>query len=277
MIATIINAIAVVFGSLLGLVLGGKISEKYRNVVFDGAGITTIIIGISMGLASQRIIYLALSLIIGGLIGSALDFDGAILRFGAFLERITQRKSSKSDSKVISESITKPVSESVPLTDAEAAAETAALIADHRSGWDFGHAFLNASVLFCVGAMALLGSFKAGTEGDYTLILTKSILDGFMAILMTAAMGPGVAFSALPILVYQGALTLAAQSVKPFVSSLMLSELTGVGGAMVLMIGLNLLSIKQIKTANFLPALLLIIALALLDPAILAAARSFGF
>ncbi|HON14489.1 MAG TPA: DUF554 family protein, partial [Treponema sp.] len=115
------------------------------------------------------------------------------------------------------------------------------------------------------------------TEGDYTLILTKSILDGFMAILMTAAMGPGVAFSALPILVYQGALTLAAQSVKPFVSSLMLSELTGVGGAMVLMIGLNLLSIKQIKTANFLPALLLIIALALLDPAILAAARSFGF
>jgi len=277
MIATIINALAIFIGSLLGLVLGGKISEKYRNVVFDGAGITTVIIGISMGLASQRIIYLALSLIIGGLIGSALDFDGAILRFGAFLERITQRKSSKSDSKVISESITKPVSESVPLTDAEAAAETAALIADHRSGWDFGHAFLNASVLFCVGAMALLGSFKAGTEGDYTLILTKSILDGFMAILMTAAMGPGVAFSALPILVYQGALTLAAQSVKPFVSSLMLSELTGVGGAMVLMIGLNLLSIKQIKTANFLPALLLIIALALLDPAILAAARSFGF
>jgi len=274
MIATIINALAIIIGSLLGLVLGGKISEKYRNVVFDGAGITTVIIGISMGLASQRIIYLALSLIIGGLIGSALDFDGAILRFGAFLERITQRNPAKrKPSKPGSE----PVSESVPLTDAEAAAETVAEIADHRSGWDFGHAFLNASVLFCVGAMALLGSFKAGTEGDYTLILTKSILDGFMAILMTAAMGPGVAFSALPILVYQGALTLAAQSVKPFVSSLMLSELTGVGGAMVLMIGLNLLSIKQIKTANFLPALLLIIALALLDPAILAAARSFGF
>ncbi|HON14490.1 MAG TPA: DUF554 family protein, partial [Treponema sp.] len=91
MIATIINALAIIIGSLLGLVLGGKISEKYRNVVFDGAGITTVIIGISMGLASQRIIYLALSLIIGGLIGSALDFDGAILRFGAFLERITQR------------------------------------------------------------------------------------------------------------------------------------------------------------------------------------------
>lgn len=269
MIATIINALAIIVGSLLGLVLGGKISDKYRSVVFDGAGITTVIIGISMGLASQRIIYLALSLIIGGLIGSALNFDGAILRFGAFLERITRRKPAKPGSE--------PISESVPLTDAEAADTTTAEIADHRSGWDFGHAFLNASVLFCVGAMALLGSFKAGTEGDYTLILTKSILDGFMAILMTAAMGPGVAFSALPILVYQGGLTLAAQSVKPFVSSLMLSELTGVGGAMVLMIGLNLLSIKQIKTANFLPALLLIVVLALLDPAILTAARAFGF
>ncbi len=248
MIATIINAIAIILGSLLGLVLGGKISDKYRSVVFDGAGITTVIIGISMALASQRIIYLALSLIIGGLLGTALDFDEAILRFGHFLETVTRKKKT-----------------TAPLTEA-----------DHRSGWDFGHAFLNASVLFCVGAMALLGSFKAGTEGDYTLILTKSILDGFMAILMTAAMGPGVAFSALPILVYQGALTLAAQSVKPFVSSLILSELTGAGGAMVLMIGLNLLSIKSIKTANFLPALILIVLLSLLDPALLALAQSWG-
>jgi len=248
MIATIVNALAIVFGSLLGLVLGGKISENYRSAVFDGAGITTVIIGISMGLASQRIIYLALSLIIGGLIGLALDFDGAILRFGAFLERLTQRKKSVA-----------PVEPS-----------------DHRSGWDFGHAFLNASVLFCVGAMALLGSFKAGTEGDYTLLLTKSILDGFMAILMTAAMGPGVAFSALPILVYQGLLTLAAQYVKPYVSPLILSELTGVGGAMVLMIGLNLLSVKSIKTANFLPALVLIVILAILDPALLALAHAWG-
>uniref|UniRef100_A0A7C3ILC4 DUF554 domain-containing protein n=1 Tax=Gracilinema caldarium TaxID=215591 RepID=A0A7C3ILC4_9SPIR len=248
MIATIVNALAIIFGSLLGLVLGGKISEKYRTAVFDGAGITTVVIGISMALASQRIIYLALSLIIGGLIGLALDFDGAILRFGAFLERLTQKK--------------KSVATLEP--------------ADHRAGWDFGHAFLNASVLFCVGAMALLGSFKAGTEGDYTLLLTKSILDGFMAILMTAAMGPGVAFSALPILVYQGLLTLVAQYVKPFVSPLMLSELTGAGGAMVLMIGFNLLSIKSIKTANFLPALVLIVILAILDPALLAAAKAWG-
>lgn len=250
MIATVINALAIIFGSLLGLVLGGKISEKYHTVVYDGAGITTVIIGISMALASQRIIYLALSLIIGGLLGSVLDFDGAILRFGAFLESITLKKKK---------------------------AEPAAAPTDHRSNWDFGHGFLNASVLFCVGAMALLGSFKAGTEGDYTLILTKSILDGFMAILMTAAMGPGVAFSALAVLVYQGVLTLAAQSVQPLVSSLILSELTGLGGAMVLMIGFNLLSIKSIKTANFLPALVLIVLFAILDPALNSLAETWGF
>ncbi|WP_304224249.1 DUF554 domain-containing protein [Gracilinema caldarium] len=263
MIATIINALAVVFGSLLGLLLGGKISDKYRTIVFDGAGITTVIIGVSMALASQRIIYLALALIIGGLIGSVIDIDGAILRFGAFLESVTlkKKKNAAEDAK----------------PSAIETAESARSPGDHRSGWDFGHGFLNASVLFCVGAMALLGSFKAGTDGDYTLILTKSILDGFMAILMTAAMGPGVAFSALPIFVYQGLLTLAAQWVKPMVSPLMLSELTGAGGAMVLMIGLNLLSVKSIKTANFLPALVLIVFLALLDPALLALAKNWGF
>jgi uncharacterized membrane protein YqgA involved in biofilm formation len=121
-----------------------------------------------------------------------------------------------------------------------------------------------------------VGSFKAGTEGDYSLILTKSVLDGFMAILMTAAMGPGVAFSALPILLYQGALTLAAGFLKPFVSDLMLAELTGIGGAFVLMIGLNLLGLKKIKTADFLPALLLIIVFVLADPLIAQLAARMG-
>jgi hypothetical protein len=282
MIATIVNAFAVIFGSLLGLVLGGKISEKYRTVVFDGAGITTVVIGITMAITSQRIIYLALSLIIGGLLGTVLDFDGAILRFGAFLERLTLKGKPKSTVQSAETQPIKATAHGVSAPEARAGkaqpGETPVVdtSADHRSGWDFGHAFLNASVLFCVGAMALLGSFKAGTEGDYTLILTKSILDGFMAILMTAAMGPGVAFSALPILVYQGLLTLGAQSIKPLVSSLMLSELTGVGGAMVLMIGFNLLSVKSIKTANFLPALVLIVLLTLLDPYLVSLATIWG-
>jgi uncharacterized protein len=116
-------------------------------------------------------------------------------------------------------------------------------------------------VLFCVGAMALVGSFKAGAEGDFTLILTKSVMDGFMAIMLCAAMGAGVAFSALSVLVYQGILTLAAVWVAPLVRQNLLNELTSVGGAMVVMIGINLLGMAKIKTANFLPALVLIVLL----------------
>ncbi len=254
MIATIVNCLTVVVGSVLGLLLAGRISDSFRNAVFEGAGVVTLIIGVSMALASQRIIFLALALIFGGLAGTAWDIDGAILRFGSFLERITLRRGKRAG-----------------------AVGGAAAESDARAAWDFGHGFLNSSVLFCVGAMALVGSFKAGTEGDYTLILTKSVLDGFMAILLGAAMGPGVVFSALPILVYQGLLTLGAGFIKPFVSELMVSEMTGIGGAMVIMIGLNLLSLKKIKTANFLPSLVLIVLFALLDPSIAALGASLGF
>jgi len=256
----------------LGLVVAGRVKDSFKNIVFDGAGITTIIIGVSMALRSGRIVYLAIALIAGGLIGTWLDIEGAILRFGVVLERLTTRRKPKS-----------VVGSTSAGTAAAGAAEASGTsdastktIDDGRSGWDFGHGFLNASVLFFVGAMALVGSFKAGTEGDYSLILTKSVLDGFMAILMTAAMGPGVAFSALPILLYQGALTLAAGFLKPFVSDLMLAELTGIGGAFVLMIGLNLLGLKKIKTADFLPALLLIIVFVLADPLIAQLAVKLG-
>ncbi|MEJ5188922.1 MAG: DUF554 domain-containing protein [Breznakiellaceae bacterium] len=252
MFATIVNCVAVLVGALLGLLIGQRISESYKRVVFDGIGIITLVIGLSMALPSQRIVYLALSLIIGGLLGTAWDVDGAILRLGQHLEKWTLKRNRSGDGALSSEG------------------------ASAEGSKDFGHAFLNASVLFCVGAMALVGSFKAGTEGDYTLILTKSVMDGFMAILMTAALGIGVAFSALPILVYQGLLTLLAGSVKPFVSPLMLSELSGVGGAMVMMIGFNLLSLKTIKTANFLPALLVIVGLVLLDPLVIQFAHLVG-
>jgi len=247
MFATIVNCLAVVIGAVLGLLGSNRIKDSYREVVFSGAGVATLVIGFSMAFKSANVVYLALALISGGLIGTAMDIDGAILRFGVFLEKLTKRGRS-----------------------AAPAAPNA------NAGWDFGHGFLNASVLFCVGAMALVGSFRAGTEGDYTLILTKSVLDGFMAVIFAAALGPGVAFSALPILVYQGALTLGAGYLKPFVSQSMLGELTGIGGALVVMIGLNLLGLKKIKTADFLPSLVLIVLLVLADPAIARIAAAFG-
>jgi uncharacterized membrane protein YqgA involved in biofilm formation len=220
MIATVVNALAVIIGSLLGLLLHGRISDSFKTIVHVGAGVTTLVIAVQMAMSSSRIVLLALSLLLGGILGEWWGIEEGILRLGEALKRTFARGD---------------------------------------SGRDFAYGFLNASVLFCVGAMTLIGSFKAGAEGDYTLLLTKSVMDGFMAIVFTAAMGIGVAFSAIPVFVYQGGLTLASVWLKPLVSEAMLKELTGVGGALLLMIGINLLGIAKLKTANFLPALLLIV------------------
>ncbi len=135
-----------------------------------------------------------------------------------------------------------------------------------NTGSEFAYGFLSASVLFCVGAMAIIGSFRAGVEGDFQLLLTKSVMDGFISILLAASMGIGVAFSALVILVYQGGLTLLAGQISPWVSELMLSEITAAGGALILMIGINLLNLRHIKTADYTPAILVVIVFVMLDP-----------
>ncbi len=227
MFATIVNAIAIVAGSLIGLLLRKGFSERYEKAVFTACGIISLTIGIQMALKTSHILAFALALIVGGLVGTLLDLEGAVLRLGEGLKRRFS-----------------------------------------KGGEDgsFAYGFLNASVLFCSGAMAIVGSFKAGTEGDYTLILTKSLLDGFISIMFAGAMGVGVAFSALSVLVYQGGLTIASVWVKPYVTDLMLAELTGIGGALVIMIGINLLELKKLKTGDFLPALIVTALLVLAMP-----------
>jgi uncharacterized protein len=186
------------------------------------------------------VLALALSIIAGGLIGTAMDIEGAIFRLGEWLRVKFEKR---------------------PGSPAAGSASTAGT---EPAAAGFAYGFLNASVLFCVGAMALVGSFKAGTEGDYDLILTKSVMDGFVAVMFAGAMGIGVGFSAVTVLVYQGGLTLAASWVKPYVTPAMISELSAVGGALVMMIGINLLGLKKIKTGDFLPALVLVVALSTL-------------
>jgi len=227
MIATLVNCAAVIIGSLIGLILHTKINESFKRVVYVGAGMISLILGIKMGLVTTRIVFMALALIIGGILGEWWNIEGGILRFGEFLKKRFAKK---------------------------------------ESGKDFAGGFLNASVLFCVGAMTLVGAFKAGAEGNYDLILTKSVMDGFMAIMLTAAMGIGVAFSAITILVYQGGITLLAGVLQPLVNELLLGELTAVGGVLVIMIGLNLLGLSKLKTANYIPALLITIGLITLEP-----------
>ena len=182
MLATIVNALAVLAGSFLGLLFKRRLSKRYEETVYTATGIISIVIGVGMALKATHTLAFALALILGGLSGSFLDVEGQVLRLGEALKR---------------------------------------RFAKRDSGSTFASGFLDASILFCAGAMAIVGSFKAGTEGDYSLILTKSVMDGCVAVLLAATLGSGVAFSALTVLVYQGALTLLSVWVKPFVSDLM--------------------------------------------------------
>ncbi len=233
MVATVINALAIVLGTGIGLLFGRRLGTSFRTVVFTAIGVATILIGTSMALQTQRMLLLVISLVLGGLAGTGLHIEDGIYRLGEKIKRQVMRGGEPTG---------------------------------HHT---FAEGFLVSSVLFCVGALAILGSLQAGVEGDYQLLLTKSVMDGAMSILLTAAYGIGVGFSALPVLLYQGALTLLAGLLVPFMTPLMISEISGVGGAMVVMIGLNLLELRTIKTADFLPALVLIVTFVALEPLVL--------
>ena len=226
MIAVFVNCIAIIIGSLIGVIFSSRISDNLSRVVQTGAGVVTMVIGIEMALAYENIIFLAMAIIAGGILGSWMDIDGKILLLGDALGKLLLRKKNSQGQQ-------------------------------EQGSSNFAYGFLNASVLFCVGAMAILGSIKAGIDGDYTIIFTTSVLDGFMAIVCAAALGIGTAFSALSVLVYQGALTLLSGLVAAYTNDVLLAELGATGGILIIMIGVNLMGLAKIKTANYLPALVL--------------------
>lgn len=242
MLAVFVNCFAVIIGSAIGIIFSKKISGNMSEIIQNAAGIITVVLGLQMAFQFQNIIYLSLSLFLGGIIGNALDLDGKILGIGNFFEKLLYRKNFRSAA--------------VPALESQ----------NQNESKNFAYAFLNASCLFCIGAMSILGSFEAGIRGNYTIIFTKSILDGFMAITFAASMGIGTLFSFIAIFVYQGALTLLSSFLQPFATEQMLAEITGCGGAMIVMIGINLLGLKKIKTANYLPGIVFVILFVLCNP-----------
>ncbi len=242
MIATYINALLVIIGTLIGLVVKRRLTDSYRTVVFTSSGLVTLVIGISMALATDSYLILLFSLAIGGGIGYALAIEERILNLGSWMER--RLAGSKSSD---------------------------------ESARNFALGFFNASILFCSGAMAVVGSIQAGTSGEYQLILIKAVMDGAMAIIFTAAYGIGVMGSALVILVYQGFFTLAGGTIAPILGEAGINELAAVGGLLLMMIGFNLLDIRKTKTGNFLPAMLIAPLLAIAAPYISRFFLSMGF
>jgi len=237
MLATIINAIAILIGGLVGLAFRKRLNQSLKDTVFVAAGMLSLVIGILMAVKTQYYLYLALSLVGGGVIGAVLRIEDGVLYLGESMRKLGLRIGGRSNE---------------PGIEGE------------KSSFALG--FLESSVLFCVGPMAILGCIQVGTGAGYQLLFTKSVMDCFIAILLAAGLGSGVLGSALSVLVYQGLLTLLAGSLQNLITPAIETMISSVGGPMVMMIGINLLGLRRIPTANFLPALLIGVALIVANP-----------
>ena len=220
MLAVFINCATVILGSIIGLLVGKHLKESFKEIVFSCAGLVTLVMGVGMALESSNKLVMLLALLVGGAIGYLLKIEDGILSLGDRLGNLA-RKDENGES----------------------------------TSHNFGKGFLAASVLFCSGAMSVVGSIQAGTTGEMQTILIKSVMDGCMAVVFASVYGVGVMFSSLFILVYQGFFTLAGGWLEPVLGTVGITELSAEGGILLLMIGFGLLKIKEFKTANFLPAL----------------------
>jgi uncharacterized membrane protein YqgA involved in biofilm formation len=218
---TLINVVAVLAGTAIGVAVGGRLPAGLQQRVLAGLGLVTAVIGIDLALAWRATspLYVLGAVLIGGLVGEALEIEGRLARLGDRLQARVQRDAA------------------APSTVSEA--------------------FFTASLLFCVGPLTVIGSFEDGLRGNLEPLATKSMLDGFASIALASTLGVGVAFAALTVLVVQGALTLGAGLFDELLRGEALDAMTSTGGVLIIGIALRLLDLKDVKVGNFLPALVL--------------------
>lgn len=219
---TVVNVAAIAGGSLLGLLVGRGIKEKYQETVIYGLALCVIVLGIQIALQGQHILLTIISLVVGSILGEALGIEEKMEQVGTLLAEKFQKSRKKGDAG----------------TDA------------------FVEGFLTASLLYCVGAMAIVGSIQDGLSGDPTTLYTKALIDGLSGIIYASNFGVGVLFSALSVGVYQGILTALTGFLGPWMSQLVVQEVAACGGLMILGIGLNMTKLLKIRVGNMLPGLL---------------------
>ncbi|MBN2425978.1 MAG: DUF554 domain-containing protein [Calditrichaceae bacterium] len=215
---TVINVLTVLAGCSIGILMRKKIPDPLKNLMLQGVGLVTILLGIQMGLKTENILIPLAGLVIGGIIGYILMIERKLNEFAGYISRKFS-SNNQSDS--------------------------------------FIQGFITSSLIFCVGPMTILGSINDGMYGDYHLLAVKSMLDGFTAIALTATFGLGVFFSIGTIIIVQGGITVFALYLGRFLTDQVISETTAVGGIMIIGIGLLILKICRMEISNFLPALII--------------------
>lgn len=244
---TILNMITVAIGSLLGLLIGNRLSAKIQESVVTGLGLVTFFVGISNAGKTGNVIIPLLSIATGVIIGELLDLHGTLERFGGWL----QVKFAGQPQNPQPDTLTPDPS---PSGRGEPKLAT---ILDSRARFITG--FVTASLVFCIGPLTFVGSMQdgMGLAIGFQQLAIKSVLDAFAAMAFAASFGVGVAFSIVTVLLLQGGLALAGSVLGNFMSTAMINEMTSVGGLMLIGLSLILLGIKQPRMANFLPALLI--------------------
>lgn len=235
------NIVAVLAGTAIGLLFGRLIGQRFHSIAFQAMGLSVILIGLAIALGGMAdlgatrlgdygALVLVGSLVVGSLLGEALRIEYWLERFGHWL----QAKATKA-----------PVL--APTDRDEAEAEQSHTLVE---------GFVTASLLFCTGAMTVLGSLQDGL-GDPSLLFLKSLLDGTASIALATALGAGVGLSVIPILVLQGGIALGAGALEPYITPAVIAAIEAVGGALILAIGLDLVKIKRLPVGNMLPAVFL--------------------
>jgi len=219
MTGTLLNIATVLIGGVIGLIFGARIPDQLKSTVIAGMGLFTAAMGLQMFLETENPLIVLGALLIGTLLGEWWRIEDGLQNLGSFLEKRFSKE-------------------------------------DEDGSNRFVRGFLTASLLFCVGPMAILGSIQDGLTGDYNLLAVKSVLDGFAALAFASTLGIGVMFSTIIILVYQGGISLLAAQLNSIVTAPMMNELTATGGVILLGLAISsLLEIKKIRVGNMLPGL----------------------
>ena len=222
---TIVNTCTVIVGSIIGMLLGNILPERLRDTVMKGLGLCTIFIGITGMFGSENALITIISIAVGAIIGELCDLDGHLTRFASWLENRFKRKE-----------------QSGKATIAEG--------------------FITASLVFCVGAMTIVGSLNSGLTGDHQMLFTKSTLDFVSSIIFASSLGLGVLFAAGAVFVIQGSIACLASFVAPLLQhGNTITEMVVVGSVLIVGLGLNILGVTKLKIMNYVPAIFLPILL----------------
>jgi hypothetical protein len=212
-----VNAAAIIAGGVVGQLLKKGIKDRYKSTIMQAIGLSVILIGARSALKTTDLLGVIICMAVGSLLGEAMKIEEGLEALGAYAEKRFS----------------------------------------HSTHGGFSKGFVTASLIFCVGSMAIVGSLESGLAGNHDTLFAKSLLDGITSVVFASTFGSGVIFSAIPVLIYQGAITLGASLLKPFLTSGVIDQMSAVGGLLIAAIGINMLKLTHIKIGNMLPAIFL--------------------